>query len=318
MDSDASEAPADEASSDALAVLAALAVELFELVDLEVDASAACVLLLSDEGVSLASELVELAAFDDVAAEDFDSEEVADELVEEEAASFDELVLEVVAVEEAEAEPVEAVSTVVVLEADDFFVDSVELEALLAVDSACELLVRASLEETLAAWESLESVDELFAFDETALPVEATEEEASLLAVFEEVAGLVAVVADGVVVACCEELELIGTADVAGGMTASDTRAPQNKAVHVTSVTGESGRREERRAEGVSERSASVLVFAVRRLSHQRRSAPERMGVSTKRKERSETAKMMTICAMRTHQGTSIVEVMRDVARMMG
>ena len=116
----------------------------------------------------------------------------------------------------------------------------------------------------------------------------------------------------------CEELELIGTADVAGGITASDTMAPQNRAAQVAIVAGASGRRDERRAEGVSTPSVTVPVLASRRLFHQRRNAPERMGVSTKRKERSEIAKMTMICAMRTHQGTSTVEVMRDVAKMMG
>lgn len=184
---------------------------------------------------------------------------------------------------------------------------------------ACEFSVAAdevlATDEVPAFAEAFSSNDTL-ALDEATLLADSLE----LLppATFPEACELALGVADVAAEAACEGIAPSGRADVAGGMTASDIAAPQNRAAQTTVVAMVIGRCGARRCEGVVACDSTALAFAALRSFHQRRSAPERMGASTKRKERSDIAKMMTICATRTHQGTSTVEVMRDVARIMG
>lgn len=231
---------------------------------------------------------------------------------------------------------VEAVSTVVELAAEVLESDMGELETLSADEADCADAadVLAALEDELLACEfsaatnEAPATDEVPAFDETPLSDEvfaldemlllADVRESLLEAAFPEVWESAPVDADAATEAACEGIAPSDKADDAGGMMANDTAAPQNRAAQTTVVATEIGRRGARRCEGVVVCACVVRALAALRSSHQRRSAPERMGASTKRKERSETAKMMMICATRTHQGTSTVEVMRDVARMMG
>lgn len=101
----------------------------------------------------------------------------------------------------------------------------------------------------------------------------------------------------------------------AWGITASAMPAAQASVAHVATVARAAVRDSARLRRGCW---ASPSALGERLDCHQARSAPERMGVSTKRNERSDSANMTMICETRTHQGASIVDVKRDVARMMG
>lgn len=184
-------------------------------------------------------------------------------------------------------------------------------------DAAFELFACALDELLLAAVDDDDDLDEALALDDLAV-LDALADEVSLDAADDEAveSELPALEPDELAFdeacessSCCDAAFVAGVSSLAfTGMMTSVAAAPQASRAHAMAVA----------IPRVDSADHAVRKPTERTRFHQRRMAPMRMGFSTNRYDTSAKAMTSMICAKRTHQGISTVDVMLAVVKMMG